>query len=144
MYTRAAAMGLLFTTGNSAGIISSNVYPARTAPRFVEGHSIAIGFSGLAIVCALMLMYANSRENARRDREYGKMALDGSDANPAKMKGLSEEKRKRWGLQDLSELEIIELGDRHPGGWYYNGVPNLGYMTDEWSTLRQRFDTSSE
>jgi hypothetical protein len=116
VYTRAAAMGLLFSTGNAAGIISSNVYPSNTAPRFFEGHGIAVGFSGLAIICAIVIMIANSRENARRDRLYGEVAPDGSDASP--LKTLTPEKRKAWGLEGLSELEVIELGDRHPGYRY--------------------------
>lgn len=106
-------MGMLFTTGNSAGLISSNVYPAKTGPRFFEGHGVALGFAFMAIVCAVIITTANRRENARRDRVYGEVAVDGSDANPTKV--LSAEKRTRWGLDGLSETEVIELGDLHPG-----------------------------
>lgn len=104
---------MLFSSGNSAGIISSNVYPKNTAPRYFEGHGVAVGFSFLAIVCALTISIANRRENARKDREYGTVAEDGSDANPNKV--LSPEKRARWGLDGLTPEQVIELGDHHPG-----------------------------
>ena len=135
MYTRAAVMGLFFTIGNSTAIVSSNVYPPSTAPHFVEGHSIAIGSSAIAIICALTLMYMNSKENARRDREYGEVAPDGSDADPAKMKWLSEEKRRRWGFEGLSECEIFELGDTHPGEWCSHGVPTWHRLTSPFFQL---------
>jgi hypothetical protein len=58
-------------------------------------------------------MASNWHENARRDRVYGVVAPDGSDAHPHKV--LTPEQKMTWGLEGLSELEIIELGDRHPG-----------------------------
>jgi len=116
VYTRAAAMGFFFSVGNSAGLISSNVYPSSTAPRFFEGHGIAIGFSVLAIVCASSLMTSNMYENARRDKVYGVVAPDGSDASPRKI--LTPEQKATWGLEGLTELQIIELGDRHPAFRY--------------------------
>src|ERR1700733_5857189 len=106
-------MGLLFATGNSAGLISSNVYPSSTAPRFFEGHGVAVGFSFVAIVCAIIITTANRVENARRDTVYGPVAADGSDANPNK--ALTPEQRRSWGLEGFSKLEIIELGEKHPG-----------------------------
>jgi len=36
-YTRAAAIAILFGCANIAGVISSNVYPSRTGPRFFRG-----------------------------------------------------------------------------------------------------------
>ncbi|KAF9512561.1 hypothetical protein BS47DRAFT_1345338 [Hydnum rufescens UP504] len=116
VYTRAAAMGFFFSVGNCAGIISSNVYPNSTAPRFIRGHSIAIAFSFMTIICISILMASNWRENVRRDKVYGAVAPDGSDAHPRKV--LTPEQKATWGLEGLSELEIIELGDRHPGFRY--------------------------
>jgi hypothetical protein len=96
-----------------AGIISSNVYPSHTAPRFFEGHGVAVGFSFMAIVCALIITIANRIENDRRDSLYGPVAADGSDANPNKV--LTPEQCRNWGLEGLSKTQIIELGDKHPG-----------------------------
>ena len=108
---------MLFSTGNSAGLISSNVYPANTKPRFFEGHGVAVGFAFMAIVCALIITITNRRENARRDRVYGSVAADGSDASV--VRPLTAEKRARWGLEGLSEKQIIELGDLHPGASFF-------------------------
>ncbi|KAF9502925.1 hypothetical protein BS47DRAFT_1356583 [Hydnum rufescens UP504] len=116
VYMRAAAMGFFFSVGNSAGLISSNVYPSSAAPRYFRGHGIVLAFSFLAIVCVSILMVSNSRENARRDRVYGVAAPDGSDAHPHKV--LIPDQKATWGLEGLSELQIIELGDRHPGFRY--------------------------
>jgi MFS family permease len=115
IYTRAAAMGFFFTIGNSAGLISSNVYPTHTAPRFIEGHAVAIGFAGMAIICAITLHISHKRENDRRDRVYGYVNPNGSDASPNNM---SEENKAKWGLQGMSDIDIIELGDSHPAYRY--------------------------
>jgi hypothetical protein len=58
-------------------------------------------------------MVSNWRENVRRDRVYGVAAPDGSDAHPRKV--LTRDQKATWGLEGLSELQIIELGDWHPG-----------------------------
>jgi len=116
MYTRATVMGIFFSFGNSAGIISSNVYPLSDAPRYFLGHGIAIAFSGLAIVlCAFITMY-NLRENARRDRVYGIPNPDGSDCSP--LQAGNPELLKKWGLEGKTRQEIIEMGDLHPAFRY--------------------------
>lgn len=112
-YTRAAAIAILFGCANVAGIISSNVYPSRTKPRFFEGHGIAIGFASLTIIAAIIMTIANRIENARRDRLYGPAAPGGSDVDFNKV--LTPEQLRKWGLEGLSKTEIIELGDKHPG-----------------------------
>jgi len=114
--TRATSMGIFFTLGNSAGIISSWVYPSTQAPRFFTGHGVAIGFAFMAIICAAILMFANARENARRDRLYGPLAADGNDNNPLRQN--NPELIKRWGLEGMSRDEILDLGDNHPGYRY--------------------------
>lgn len=52
-------------------------------------------------------------ENARRDALYGPVSTNGNDANPNKI--LNPDQRKAWGIEGLSRVEIIELGDKHPG-----------------------------
>jgi len=116
MYTRAAVMGVFFSFGNSAGIISSNVYPKSTAPHYVEGHAIALAFSVLAIALAVGLIYYNKTENARRDRVYGIPDPNGKDCNPTYAE--EPERMKKWGLEGMTKMEILELGDRHPAFRY--------------------------
>ncbi|KAF9513674.1 hypothetical protein BS47DRAFT_1372468 [Hydnum rufescens UP504] len=106
VYTRAVAMGFYFAVGACGGIISSNVYPSSAAPRFFAGHGIAIAFAFLGILCVLTLMVANGHENARRDRVYGVVAPIDSGT------------KGDLGSRELSELQIMELGDRHPGFRY--------------------------
>lgn len=89
------------------------MYPTTEAPRFYKGHSVAIGFAFMAIVCAVILMTSNSRENARRDRLYGPVARDGRDNNPLRQD--NAELMKKWGLEGMSRDEILDLGDHHPG-----------------------------
>jgi len=115
-YTRAAAIAVLFGCANVAGIISSNVYPSSTAPRFFEGHGIAIGFASLTVITSVIITIANRIENARRDALYGPAAPDGSDAYFNKV--LTPEQLREWGLEGLSKTEIIELGDKHPAFRY--------------------------
>ena len=105
-------MGVFFSVGNSGGIIASNVYPNNTAPHYKEGHSIALAFSLLACACSAVLMIAHGRENKRRDQAYGTIdpALNPLHASP--------EQLKRWGLENYSRDQILDLGDRHPGYRY--------------------------
>lgn len=132
VYTRATAMGLFFMAGNSAGLVSSNVYPKTESPRYLKGHGINLAFSGVAIICAVVLALANIRENRRRDRVYGRVDVrkdgggsssDGAAAaagTPEKgevsqMAALtSPEEKKRWGLEGKTDLEVMELGHDHP------------------------------
>ncbi|KAF8529986.1 putative MFS nicotinic acid transporter Tna1 [Gautieria morchelliformis] len=116
MYTRATVMGVSFSMATAAGIISANVYPIGDAPRYIRGHAIALGFSCLSIVlCALMIFY-NTRENARRDRVYGVPNPDGSDCSP--LYADDPVRLKKWGLEGKSKEEIIALGDQHPAFRY--------------------------
>ncbi|CAO1615864.1 unnamed protein product [Parajaminaea phylloscopi] len=111
VYRRGTAMGLFFMFGNSAGLVSSNVYPKKEAPRYVKGHAINLAFSALAILCAITLAIANRRINAQRDKIHP-ASLDGRDVQASKLGEPAE--KKKWGLEHLSTKEIVELGDRHP------------------------------
>ncbi|GJJ10312.1 hypothetical protein Clacol_004538 [Clathrus columnatus] len=103
---------VFFSIGNLAGIPASNVYPASDAPRYIRGHSIALSFSVLCVIVAGGLSIYNYKENARRDRVYGRPNADGSDCNILYIQ--DEVKLKVYGLEGKTREEIIELGDRHP------------------------------
>jgi len=111
IYTRATAMGIFFSAGNSAGIISSWIYPRAEAPRYIKGHAISLAFAGLAIVCSCVLMVAHHMENKKKDALVGKVGRDA--VNPIKA-GEPEEKQ-RWGLQGMATQDILKLGGEHPG-----------------------------
>ncbi|GJJ10366.1 hypothetical protein Clacol_004592 [Clathrus columnatus] len=132
MYTRATTMGVFFSIGNSAGILASNVYPASDAPRYIRGHSIALGFSVLSIIVAGGLSIYNYKENARRDRIYGRPNPDGSDCNILNIQ--DENKLKTYNLEEKTREEIIELGDRHPAF----RIPSQIKTSKEWVYLQLR------
>jgi len=117
MYTRATVMGIFFSFGNSAGIISSWTYPTSESPRFIKGHAIALAFSILAILISLGLMYHNHTENQRRDHIYGVPAEDGSDCSPEKAS--DPDLLRSWGMEKKSAYEVIALGDHHPAYRYF-------------------------
>ncbi|KAI1763072.1 MFS general substrate transporter [Hypoxylon sp. FL1150] len=64
---RATGIAMQVMGGNCGGIIASYVYLNRDAPRYVVGHSILIGFIGMAFVLTLFMTIWCRRENARRD-----------------------------------------------------------------------------
>lgn len=49
------ASGMMFTLGNSGGIISSLVYFAVDKPRYYRGHGTGLGFAAMAVVLSLFL-----------------------------------------------------------------------------------------
>ena len=71
-------------------------------------------------------MIANTRENARRDAKYGPAASDGSDASLLKLSDPNE--KKKWGLEGMTDMEIIELGDRHPGAYSFSAFSRPGEL----------------
>lgn len=108
-------MGVFFTCGNGAGLISSNIYPATESPRYIKGHAINLAFAGLTLVTCSTIMLINIRENRRRDAiSYANP--DGSDVDPAKLD--QEEEKARWGYQGYTKQQLLELGDRHLGFRY--------------------------
>lgn len=115
LYVRATVMGFFFTIGNSAGLISSNIYPTTEAPRFIKGHAINLGFASLTFILTSIIMFINWRANKARDAiSYANP--DGSDIDPSRLD--SEEEKQRWGYQGMTREEIMQLGDRHNGFRY--------------------------
>lgn len=115
LYVRATVMGLFFTVGNSAGLISSNIYPSTESPRFIKGHAINLGFAGLTFITTSLLIFINWRANKARDAiSYANP--DGSSVDPARLD--HEDEKKRWGYEGMNRDEIMALGDQHKGFRY--------------------------
>ncbi|WVQ83940.1 hypothetical protein IAT38_006084 [Cryptococcus sp. DSM 104549] len=108
-YKKATSMGLVFSLGNSGGIISSQVYRTKDAPRFLVGQGTTFAFSCLCFICTVIMYIGLSRENRRREKEFGPAPGPGQ-----RDEWDSEEGKKRWGLEGMSEEEIADLGDAHP------------------------------
>jgi hypothetical protein len=75
--------------GNIGGIIAVYVFLPNTAPRYVLGKSICIGFLGLAIISCFVYWVGCQWENKRRNNRTGTGHI-------------------------LSEEEMSRLGDDHP------------------------------
>lgn len=108
-------MGFFFTIGNSAGLISSNIYPTAEAPRFIKGHAINLGFASLTFIMTAAIMFVHWRDNKNRDA-ISYAHLDGRDVDPARLD--SEEEKKRWGYESMNKEQLLRLGDRHLGFRY--------------------------
>lgn len=112
-YKKAICMGLVFSAGNSGGIVSSQAYRPQDSPTYRPGHGTALAFCMLCFFMAGLLWWMNARENKRRDEKYGPAPVPGE-----KIDYFDPENIRRWGLEGMSREEIIELGDDHPAFRY--------------------------
>ncbi|GAA6062195.1 hypothetical protein JCM10212_006476 [Sporobolomyces blumeae] len=121
-YKRAMASGMMFTIGNSGGIISSIVYYAVDKPRYFRGHGTGLAFAAMATILSLFLHFDLKRDNARKDRMYGRpedYEVEGSDVDVMTRSQTDPDLQRRLGLEGMSAKEIEALGDKHPLFRYY-------------------------
>lgn len=109
-------MGIMFTTGNSGGIISSVVYRTQDKPKFRMGHGICLAFAGMAVVLSLFMRFYLAAENRRRDEKYGKIPESVMGANGLETSAVRDDPvlRAKYGLDGMTEEEIELLGDKSP------------------------------
>ncbi|KAF2008009.1 MFS general substrate transporter [Amniculicola lignicola CBS 123094] len=96
---RAVGMALLIAAGNCGGIMGSNIYLAREAPKYQTGFGVSLGMCCSAIAMTFVLRWAYNRENMKRDALYA---------------GLSETEIRA----KFTDQEMLDLGDRNPF-WRY-------------------------
>ncbi|KAM5343861.1 hypothetical protein ACJ41O_012398 [Fusarium nematophilum] len=90
-WKRAVGMAMTISLGNLGGVVGSNIYLAREAPKYWTGYGVSLACSAVGILCTVVLRYVWSRENDKRDK-------------------ISEaEARAKY-----TEQELLELGDRSP------------------------------
>jgi len=111
---KAITMGMVFSSGNSGGIVASQVYRSENAPKYYPGHGTAVGFCLANFTMAALLWWYLARENKRRDLAYGRAVDHGDDNDDIE----SPQYREKWGLEGKTRTEIIELGENHPGYRY--------------------------
>ena len=92
---RAVGMALLISVGNMGGIMGSNIYLAREAPKYRTGFGVSLAMCLLAIAMTFVLRWGYAKENARRE----KLCSEASE----------EEIRARY-----TEQEMLDLGDKSP------------------------------
>lgn len=64
---RATANGLQITVGNLGAVIGTQLYRSNDGPRYIVGHSVALGYMVGSIVVVTVLWYILRKENKRRD-----------------------------------------------------------------------------
>ncbi|KWU42228.1 transporter [Rhodotorula sp. JG-1b] len=118
---RGTAMGIMFTTGNSGGIISSVVYRTQDKPKFIMGHAICLAFAAMAVFLSLFMRIYLAAENKRRDEKYGKVPESVIGANGIETSAVRDDPvlRAKFGLEGMTEEEIELLGDKSPFFRYY-------------------------
>jgi MFS family permease len=95
---RATANAMQISIGNLGAVIGTQLYRPKTAPRYLLGHGVALGYLVGNLVVVSTLWWLLEREN-RQKREY-------LDAHP-----------ETKGFHDSEE--DLKLGDRHPR-WVFN------------------------
>jgi MFS family permease len=125
---RATAVAFMISFGNIGGAISGQIYRSEDAPRFILGHAINLGFCVMAFIANITLFISLRLENRRRDHLYGPIVTNNSQTNLISIAinreivngfGLdTEQNRRKWGYENMSDEEIRELGDRH-ATWRY-------------------------
>jgi len=92
VYKRGVSMGFLIGWGNLSGIISSNIYQAKTKPKFYTGHGIVLAFLVLFLFGGSVLLHlllkrenrlkAAGRRNNRIEGKTPEQIRMIGDANP--------------------------------------------------------------
>ncbi|BGP15735.1 hypothetical protein JCM10213v2_003724 [Rhodosporidiobolus nylandii] len=113
---RGVAMGMMFTVGNSGGIISSVIYRTQDSPRYFLGHGIGLGFAAMSLLLSTFMFFYLRAENARRDVKYGPVSDYAKEGQGESLSGLTSDPdvRRRLGLDGMSDAEIEALGNSHP------------------------------
>lgn len=90
---RATANAMQISIGNLGAVLGTQLYRPRTAPRYLLGHSFALGYLCLNIVVVSLLWWRISKENKDKARHL-------------------VEHPDTAGFHDSDE--DLKLGDRHP------------------------------
>lgn len=55
-YKKATSMGMIFSLGNSGGIVASQIYRTNMAPRYLPAHGITLGFCAVSQIGTTMIV----------------------------------------------------------------------------------------
>ncbi|KAL1603886.1 hypothetical protein SLS60_005478 [Paraconiothyrium brasiliense] len=95
---RATANAMQISIGNLGAVIGTQLYRPATSPRYVLGHSVALGYLVGNVIVVSTLWWLLARENKQKEEYLA--------ANP-----------QTSGFHDSEE--DLKLGDRHPR-WHFN------------------------
>lgn len=88
-------MALLISVGNMGGIMGSNIYLAREAPKYRTGFSVSLAMCAMSVIMAFVLRQGFQRENARK----AKVLLEKTE----------EEIKAQY-----TDQELLDMGDKSP------------------------------
>ncbi|KIJ55285.1 hypothetical protein M422DRAFT_73264 [Sphaerobolus stellatus SS14] len=109
---RGVTVAMAIGFGNLQGIVSSNVYRAKSAPWYTLGHAIQLGYIGLSFICTSILMLLLRAENKRRDRgERDEIIWSGE-----KGQEMDEETVRRGKLNGI--FQSVEEARREKGDYW--------------------------
>ena len=88
VYRRGIAIGVCMGWANLQGVVISNVYRRKDAPRFIKGHAVVIGYLGIALFGGSVLQYALlRRENRFRKSGARNHLLEGKSESELRLMG---------------------------------------------------------
>ena len=67
-FKRATALGVVFSVGNSSGLVVGQIFTAPSAPRYLNGSRITIGFTALAMILIVGHVLALRHVNKKREQ----------------------------------------------------------------------------
>jgi len=113
---RAVGAAVQLAVGQFGGVAGSFIYPDTTAPRFVMGHSIALGSLALAILATLLQYTVLSRMNAKLDAGEGLSDedLDQSSRSVVTADDATVEKEKPLAAVSSTPSSLTPTPDKPP------------------------------
>jgi len=97
VYKRGITMGFVIGWGNLNGVVSSNIYQAKDAPKYRKGHGIVLAYLTIFLFGGSILQYVLLR-NENRKRRAG---------------------RRDYWAEGKTEKEIEAMGDTRPDFIYH-------------------------
>lgn len=117
-YKRAVTLGMAIGFGNLQGAVSSNVYRAKDAPRYILGHAVQLGYISMTFICTSAMILLLRSENRRRESgECNEVIWTGENGEM-----MDEETRQRGeanGIFDSVEDARRSKGDGWSGFHYH-------------------------
>jgi sugar phosphate permease len=69
---KATGIPMFMAIGQCGSVLGSHIYPKTQGPAYTQGFAIGCALEFLGAVCCIILSISYRRENARRDKLYGK------------------------------------------------------------------------
>lgn len=116
-YKRGVTLAMAFGFGNLQGAVSSNVYRARDAPRYILGHAVQLGYIAISFFATLLYLVVLKKENQKRARgERDEIIL--SELKGSDLQDLTERQKLNGVFETVDEARRVK-GDSWSGFRYH-------------------------